>query len=354
MFRLKKRFHLVLAAVPVLGAGLASAAPPEGRTALFLTATNGATNYLAIINTQSQEVNYIPTGGSGGASQNAGGVAVTGEMAAVVNFGSKSVTIFVRAGNTMQPTQMIKTVAAPVSVTFGHGHLAVLETTIAESFPMFGNTVMSTADGAVPLALADGSAAQIVSYAGGVVYSEKTGSVAELNLSTDGFPGISGPNVVVPLPPAPNNNTPFGMAARDSNVYVTIAHSDLQALVVDGKIASMAEGPTPFMDKSGNITHAPCWNTLSGQFLFSSDSPGKQILRYLVSDANIFFDKAGVATLMGAPTDLAAAGSILAVIDGGDGTNSNASVFDISSEGELALRFTVKIPSPINGAAIIQ
>jgi len=68
----------------------------------------------------------------------------------------------------------------------------------------------------------------------------------------------------------------------------------------------------------------------------------------------VFFDKAGVAKLNGAPTDLAAAGGLLGVIDGGNGTVSNASLFDISPEGELALRFAVKIPSPINGAAIMR
>src|SRR5215475_13597260 len=115
----------------------------------------------------------------------------------------------------------------------------------------------------------------------------------------------------------------------------------------------MAAGPTPFKDGSAFL-HAPCWNTLSEQFLYSADSPGKQVYRYLVSDSNVFFDKAGVAKLAGAPTDLAAEDGVLGVIDGGDGVTSNASIFDIDSEGELALRFTVKIAGPINGAAIIQ
>jgi hypothetical protein len=351
MLPFHNRIAQSLAAVTLMCAGMASAAP--SKDPLFLTATNGTPNYLAVINTRTQQTQYVPTGGTGGATGNAGGVAVSGEVAAVVNFGSKNVTIFGRTGNTMQPMQTIKTLAPPVSVTFGQSHLVVLETNMAESFPMFGNTVMTTADGSSTLQLGDGSAAQVVAFTGGVIYSEKTGSVAELNLSTDGAPGLSGPNVVVPLPPAPNNNTPFGIAARGSDVYITIAHSDLEALVQNGKIVSMAQGPTPFM-VSGNITHAPCWNTLSGQFLFAADSPGQQILRYLVSDANIFFDKASVATLTGAPTDLFATGTLLAVIDGGTAGVSNASVFDISSEGELTLRFAVKIPSPINGAAIVE
>ncbi len=123
--------------------------------------------------------------------------------------------------------------------------------------------------------------------------------------------------------------------------------------MVNGKIVSSAAGPTPFTDASGNITHAPCWNTLNGQFLYSADSPGKQLLRYLVSDSNIFFDKAGVATLTGSPTDLISQGSLLGVIDGGDGATSNVTLFNVDSEGELTMSFAVKIAGPINGAAII-
>jgi hypothetical protein len=208
-------------------------------------------------------------------------------------------------------------------------------------------------DGTVGLERADNSAAQIVTFNGGAVYSEKSGAVSELNLGTHGAPGLSGPNVPVTLPAAPNNNTPFGMVGRGNNVYVTIAHSDLEALIVNGAIVSTALGPTPFTDSTGAITHAPCWNTLHGQFLYSSDSPGKQLLRYLVSDTHVFFDKA-TATLSGPPTDLDASGDLLGVIDGGNGSTSNASVFGIDAEGELALRFAVKIARPINGAAIIR
>ena len=320
---------------------------------LFLTATNGANNFLAVINTRTKEMDFVPTGGLGGASGNAGGVAVHGSLAAAVNFASSTVTIFVRRGNAMAPTQMIKTSSQPVSVAFGHNHLVVLGLTTAESFPVYGNTVATDNDGVVQLAKADKSAAQIVTYDGGAVYSEKSGSIAELNLSTNGTAGLSGPNRPVLLPTAPNNDTPFGMVARGANVYVTIAHSDLEVLVVNGLIVSTAIGPTPFKDGSGNIIHAPCWNALAGHFLFSSDSPGKQLLRYLVSDSNVFFDKAGTAKLAGAPTDLAIERSLLGVIDGGDGVTSNASLFDIDSEGELTLRFAVKIAGPINGAAII-
>jgi hypothetical protein len=324
-----------------------------GAVPLLLTATNASTNFLAVINTRTKEMDFVPTGGAGGASGNAGGIAVSGPLAAVVNFGSSNVTIFVRTGNAMQPTQMVKTTSPPVSVAFGHDHLVVLCLTNAESFPVYGNTVGNN-DGTVGLLRADGTAAQIVTYDGGVVYAEKSGDIAELNLSTNGAGGLSGPNVSVPLPAAPNNNTPFGIVSRGANVYATIAHSDLETLIVNGQIISMASGPTPYTDLFGDITHAPCWNALSGQFLFASDSPGSQLLRFLVSDTNVFLDKSGVAKLAGAPTDLFVQGSLLGVIDGGNGVNSDASLFEIGSEGELTLRFTVQIAGAINGAAIVQ
>ena len=94
--------------------------------------------------------------------------------------------------------------------------------------------------------------------------------------------------------------------------------------------------------------------TLFPGFLFASDSPGQQLLRYLVSDNNVFLDKIGVATLIGAPTDLDVQDNLLGVIDGGNGVNSDVTLFDVSSEGELTLRFALKIAGPINGAAIIQ
>jgi hypothetical protein len=325
--------------------------PPPGRDPLFLTATNGATNYLAVVNTLTRDLSYVPTGGNGGASGNAGGVAVLGEMAAVVNFGSSNVTIFMRRGNTMQATQMITTSSKPVSVAFGHDHLLVLGQTAAQSFAMSGTMVATNPDGSVPLIKGDGTAGQIVSFDGGAMFSETSGAIGMINF---GIPGLTGPSVPVALPAAPNNDTPLGMIGRGANVYVTIAHSDLEALVAGGKIISMAVGPTPFKDSSGNLLHAPCWNALAGHFLYSADSPGKQLLRYLVSDANIFFDKAAVAMLTGPPTDLAVEGGMLGVIDGGDGTISNASLFDIDSEGELTLRFAVKVTSAINGAAFIH
>ena len=312
-----------------------------GQDPLLLTATNATTNVLAIVNTRTKQTEYVSTGGAGGVSGNAGGVAVSGKLAAVVNFGSSNVTIFERVGNTMQSIQMVKTATQPVSVAFGHNHLLVLGQTDAESFPIFGTTVGAN-DGTVQLTRTDKTAGQIVSYDGGAAYTMTSGLIGLLTMETAGSPGFSGASSSVVLPAAPNNNTPLGLIGRGPNVYATIAHSDLEVLIVNGQIISTAVGPTPFMDNSGNLTHAPCWNALSGQFLYSSDSPGSQLLRYLVSDTNIF-DKAAVATLAGSPTDIDIQNGLLGVIDGGSGGVGNASLFDIGPEGELNLRFSVKI-----------
>lgn len=344
-------FALVLASVASAAFGAETPLAPPGQAALFLTETNASPNYLAVINTATKETAYVATGGKGGASGNAGGVAVSGELAAAVNFGSLTVTIFERVGNSMHPTQMVKTTSAPLSVAFGHDHLFVLGATAAESFPVYGNTV-GARDGSANLLIGDGSSAQIVSFANGAIYSEKTGSIGILQLTSGG--AISGPGTPVELPAAPNNNTPFGMVADGAYVYATIAHSDLEALIVNGQIVSTAIGPTPFTNSEGAIIHAPCWNALRGHFLFSADSPGKQLLRYLVSDSNVFFDKTGVATLNGAPTDLDIQDNLLGVIDGGNGVNSDVTLFEVNHEGELTMRFSLQIAGAINGAAIIQ
>ena len=128
----------------------------------FLTATNGANNFLAVINTRTKQTDYVPTGGLGGASGNAGGVGVNDRIVATVNFASSNTTIFLRRGNAMEPTQVIKTSSQPVSVAFGHHHLVVLGLTTAEAFSVNGNTVAKDNDGLVQLARGDKSAAQIV------------------------------------------------------------------------------------------------------------------------------------------------------------------------------------------------
>ena len=355
--KLQKVMPLALCAM-LAGSVHAQAFAANGKGApkpLFLTMTNGSgSNYLVVVNTETKETSYVPTNGFGGAGGNAGGVAALGTLAAAVNFNSQNVAIFVRHGNTMQPTQLIATASKPVSVVFAHSHLFVLGQTTLQSFAVYGDTVQTAADGSTPLAHSDGSAAQVVGLNGAVAYTEKSGTIAIASVGANGAPGLTGLQQTVTLPAAPLNDTPFGMVGRGANLYVTIAHSDEEVLVVNAKIVSTAGGPLPYLKPGGGFLHAPCWNTLSGQYLYSADSPGQQVLRYLVSDTNVFYDTAVGPKFGGAPTDLYAAGNLLGVIDGGDGSTSNASILTIDGEGELTLKFSVKIAGAINGAAIVN
>src|SRR5438067_6022927 len=126
MLRIKNYTRGIVATLPLLCAlaPIAVAAEQDNHPdPLFLTATNGPTNFLAVINTRTRETTYVPTGGTGGAGGNAGGVAVQGTLAAAVNFGSSNVTIFARHGTAIAPIQTIRTSSQPVSVSFGHNHL---------------------------------------------------------------------------------------------------------------------------------------------------------------------------------------------------------------------------------------
>ena len=97
MFLSKINRAAAIAALPLLCAGVAANGAAAERDPLFLTATNtganGTGNFLAVIDTVTHETTYVPTGGAGGVSGNAGGIAVNGEVAAVINYGSSNVSI---------------------------------------------------------------------------------------------------------------------------------------------------------------------------------------------------------------------------------------------------------------------
>src|ERR1041385_5842432 len=65
------------------------------RNTLVITSSNNATaNALLAFDATGALVQTISTGGRGGVSGNAGGVAADGRLIAVVNFGSQSVSLF--------------------------------------------------------------------------------------------------------------------------------------------------------------------------------------------------------------------------------------------------------------------
>ena len=106
---------------------------------------------------------------------------------------------------------------------------------------------------------------------GQLVITEKDNGVIEtVNLLSDG--AVSGlPKLVQNIPSSPN--TPFGLVTRGDDAYVTIAHSNEITLVRDGKVLTVTG--------SGSQS-APCWLTLVGPFLFSSNSPSLSMSRYAV------------------------------------------------------------------------
>lgn len=334
--------------LPALLVAAASVHAETTGSALVVTASNASNNQLLVYDTSGNLVQSVPTEGNGGVGGNAGGIEARGDMLAVVNFGSKNVSIFGRQGNGFHVTQLVPAVSGPVSVAFGNGHLYVLGTTTVESHPISGSQVNPSPDGTVPLALRDGSAAQVGVVTRQLVITEKnsdgtkSGVIETVDLSGDG--SVNGQAEVVKNMPDPAL-APFGLVTRGKNAYVTIAHSDEISLVRNGNVLTV----TPSMTQ-----HAPCWLALKGPFLYSSNSPSHSISRYLVYGTKIVQQEAVAASVNGAPTDIAAGDDLIAVIDGGTGSSgSHLSVFGMDENGGLKLKAVATIPAAINGVAII-
>jgi hypothetical protein len=307
---------------------------------LIVTASNADQNQLLVYDTSDNLLQTIPTQGKGGVSGNAGGIAARGGMVAVVNFGSKSVAVFSAENKGLKMKQLIATGSSPVSVAFGHEHLYVLGTTRIESHRIFGSHVATSPDGVVPLLKADGSSAQVGVVDHQLVITEKSNVIETVNLQDDG--SVSGNASLVANIPA-NVDAPFGLVTRGNNAYVTIAHADEISLVRNGAVLTV----TP----SGS-QHAPCWLTLAGPFLFSSNSPSQSVSRYAVYGQKIVQDAAVAAQLNGNPTDIDSRAGLVAVIDG-SGSVSHLSIFSLDEDGNLALKGSTTINSPANGMVIL-
>jgi hypothetical protein len=365
--KLRKNVFGMLLPIVAAAASLQAAANP----ALVVTASNAAANQLMVYDSDGNWIQTVNTGGKGGVSGNAGGIEAAGGLVAVVNFGSQNVSLFQRAGNSLQWRQRVSTVTDPVSVAFGADHLYILGTTKVESHllrpgppmppappmpgthmqpgppapptpPMPPNAIVdSTPDGVVSLFLADGSAAQVGVLPGHLVITEKgattTGTIETVNLLSDGaVTGVATQVMDIPANPL----APFGLVTRGNDAYVTIAHSNEITLVRDGKVLTVAGSGTQ---------NAPCWLALEGPFLFSSNSPSMSVSRYAVYGQKIVQDAAVAATLSGDPTDIAYGAGLVAVIDG----SGHLSIFSVDEDGNLTLVKADTIPAAANGAAVI-
>jgi len=307
---------------------------------LVVTASNAAKNQLLVFNSDGKIIQTLSTQGQGGASGNAGGIEAKRNDVAVVNFGSQTVAIFERWDDGLHFKELVPTASSPLSVAFGEDHLYILGTATVESHPIYGSDVSSSSDGVVALLKADGSAAQVGVLPGQLIITEKSNTIETVSLLSDGAVG-GVPTLVTNIPS--NVNTPFGMVTRGNDAYVTIAHANEISLVRNGTVLTVTGSGTQ---------SAPCWLTLVGPFLFSSNSPSMSVSRYAVYGQKIVQDAAVAASLNGDPTDISSGEGLIAVIDS-NGSVSHLSIFTVDEDGNLTLRKANTIASA-NGVAVVR
>lgn len=332
-------------ALALLGsAGAAAAlASPAGSAPLIATASNTAANQLMIYTADGTLVQSLATQGQGGVGGNAGGVAAAGHRIAAVNFGSGTVSVFTRESGSSgyRLEELIPTLAGPVSVAFGSGHLYILSGTHVESHAMVRGAIEARADGSAPLLHADGSAAQVGVLDDELIVSEKSNAIETFRLNRSG--AVAGAATLVADIPA-NVDAPFGLATRGNQAYVTIAHADEISLVRRDTVLTVTGSGTQ---------HAPCWVALAGPFLYSANSPSHSVSRYLVHGKSIVQELAVAASFTGAPTDIAYGAGVVAVVDSGGGV-SRVSTFNTDEDGNLVLRATITLnAASTNGVVVL-
>lgn len=340
--RMMKTIVLTTAAV-LIATSLASAA--DRRRPVVVTASNAVQNELLVFDTTGVLLQSVPTLGQGGAGANAGGIATTNELLAVVNFGSLTVSMFTRGDAGFELRQVVPVRSQPVSVAFGKDHLYVLGTTTVESHWLGQGHIEDAPDGVATLLAADGSAAQVGVVGEQLLLTEKSRNIESVRLRAG---AVVGTPIPVEAPPSANN-TPFGFATRGSNAYVTIAGSDAVAVVKNGTVTDVAATGTP----GGPGEHSPCWAALAGPYLFTTNSPSHSISRLVVGGRLIALDAPVAAQTGGAPIDVAAANDLLVVVESNGGGMAHLTQFRMDEDGNLTQTISTAIGSPANGVAIV-
>ncbi|HEY3741292.1 MAG TPA: hypothetical protein VGL53_15685 [Bryobacteraceae bacterium] len=338
---MKRTLTLLSVMLPLIGASTVTYADTW-----VVTANNDAdNNRLLVFDLDGKQRQSLATGGQGGVSGNSGGIAANGNMVAVVNYGSNSVSIFTPLpdiSNGFQLHEIVSTASNPVSVAWSSDHLYILGTTTVESHPYWNSWVSMNADGTVGLMLADGSAAQVGVLPNSLIITEKTNVIETVALDLGG-PVMGSPALVANIPA--NVNAPFGLVTRSNNAWVTIAHANEMSLVRDGAVlTTVAPG----------AQMAPCWVTLDGPFLYSANSPSMSISRMAVYGQKIVLDLEVAAKTVNNPTDIAYSNNVLGVIDS-DGTSvTHVSIFTVDEDGNLTLSNSETINSAtVNGMAVV-
>lgn len=324
--------------------GLVTAAAQQ-RDTLILTSTNDpAHNAVAVfeLNTHGSPsliaTQIVPLGGKGGASGNAGILQFQGNLGAVANFGSNSVTQLVRRGDFIGAGRRIALASdctGPDSIALTRDELYVVSSDCAESHTWPSGHL----DGNV-VTLADNSAAQIVAGKTWAAVTMKSGSLLQLPLSAhDG--ALNGASTAIALPDDANN-TPLGAAFWGDVLGFTPAHSaDSFAIVDPERNVFPMLGPAPAYP--GN---APCWVAKGPHSIwYTANSPAHAISIFFSDNKGGAFYKS--VDVPGTPTDITVSGdqNWLAVIYTAAGA-AHVAVYSVDNYGDLALAAT----SPAIGA----
>jgi hypothetical protein len=299
---------------------LTSTNDPAGNKVMVFQLMTAGTPALPLVQT-------LPTGGKGGAANNAGILQMRDDFGAVANFGSSTVTEFVRDGDYISVSASIRLAPGctnPDSVALMKGRLFVAGATCVESHGWPSGNL----DGSI-VHLTDPSAAQVVVGRTWGAVTMTSGSVLQLGLDRGG--ALNGAAVPIDLPSSANN-TPLGAAFWSNVLGFTPAHSPDSFAIVDAqRNVFPIVGPAPPYP-----ANAPCWVAKgAGNVWYTGNSPAHAISIFFSDGQGGTFYKS--VSLPGAPTDITVSpdGKWLAVIYTASGSG-HVAVFGIDAYGDLS------------------
>jgi len=300
MYSQRLKSGVALSALFLVGSVAAQA--QNWRTPLIVTSTNDPSANSVVVfrlntgNTPSLSLSEsFHTGGKGGASTNAGILQFKGNLGAVGNFGSNTVSQLARLGDSILPVKTIPLTSdciKPDSVALTDSQLFVVGATCAETHSWPAGFI----DGAV-VSLSDPSAAQIAVGENWAAVTLSSGSLLQLPLTRDDgvLNGTANPISL----PSDADSVPLGEAFWGNVLGFTPAHSpDSFAIVDEDRNLSAVPGPTPSFP-----VNAPCWVAKGpGNIWYTGNSPGDAISIFFSDGQSGVFYKS--ISLPGSPTDL--------------------------------------------------
>jgi hypothetical protein len=337
------RIGVIAAAMSFAGPAVAAG---QERDTLILTSTNDPGHNAVVVfkldkhTTPSLTATQsVPTNAKGGASGNAGILQFQGDLGAVANYGSNSVTQLWRRGNFIGEGRSIALASdctGPDSIALTSDELYVVSANCAESHSWPSGHL----DGSV-VTLSDNSAAQIVVGKTWAAVTMKSGAVLQLGLfGHDG--GLNGSHTTISLP-EDANDTPLGAAFWGDILGFTPAHSPNSFAIVDSdRYVFPVLGPAPAFP-----SNAPCWVAKGPKSIwYTANSPGQAVSIFFSDDKGGAFYKS--VPVPGTPTDITVSPdrNWLAVIYNAAGA-AHVAVFSIDNYGNLNLVAT----SPAIGVA---